>query len=64
MTDPKKRRWSTIELMMALVAVVSPMFFLAHTIDGDELTKSGLGAVVAGIVLAVTQIFKAHMGND
>lgn len=58
-----RNRFSTLEFAVALLAAISPLFFLASHIDGDEWAKGGTGAIIAGITLAVTQIVKAHLGG-
>ena len=60
----KNGRFSTTELIIALVAALTPLFILANEISGDEWGKASIGAIVAGVTMAVTQVIKAHAGKD
>lgn len=59
----RRRRFSTGEFAIALLAALAPLFILANEIDGDEWTKGGIGAIVSGVVLAVTAVIRAHFGS-
>lgn len=46
--------WSTLQLAALMAAALSPFWFMAANLhDGDEFAKTGLGAVIAGVVAAV-----------
>ena len=58
--EVKSPRWSTLDFTIALLAALSPIFILANELNGDEWTKGGIGAVVGGVTLAVTQIVRMY----
>lgn len=48
-----------VELIIVLVAALSPMFLLASKLsDGDEFIKAGIGAGAATAVLSIYKIWK------
>ena len=47
-----------VELLIVLVAALTPQFLLASEINGDEFAKSTSGAVLAGIILGIYRVWR------
>ena len=50
------------ELLIVLGAALSPIFFLAAEIDGDEFAKSISGVVAGGCVAACLKMYSIWTG--
>lgn len=46
-----------IELVIVMVAVLTPQFLLASEIDGDEFAKATTGVAMAGVVVAAYKVY-------
>lgn len=52
------RLWKLGELVLVIVAVLTPQFVLAAKVDGDELAKATAGVAMAGVVVAAYRVWK------
>jgi hypothetical protein len=52
-----------LELVLVIAACLSPMFFLAGKVDGDEFAKSLIGIVQAGGILGVLKGYQLWIKN-
>lgn len=52
------RMWKLGELVLVIVAVLTPQFVLAAKVDGDELAKATAGVAMAGVVVAAYRVWK------
>ncbi len=50
-------RSGLLELVLVLIAALSPMYFLASSIGEDELLKSGIGITCAAAVHKVYSVW-------
>jgi len=54
--------WETIRIVGVCAVCVSPFWFLAGDLtDGDEFWKTGTGAAMCGIVLALVRYAQSHV---
>lgn len=52
------RLWRFTELVLVIVAVLTPQFVLAAKVDGSELAKATAGVAMAGVVVAAYRVWK------
>ena len=49
--------WRTVQMLGVCGLLVSPFWFLAGRLDADEFIKTGMGAGMAGVAVAVKAMF-------
>ena len=45
-----------VKYLIVAAVILTPMFIMAHELDGDEFAKSGVGLVMGAVVLAALKI--------
>ncbi len=53
-----------VELIIVLVAVLTPQFLMAHELDGDELIKATSGLALGGVALAAYKVWQEGKLNS
>lgn len=57
--------WSTLQLLIVVVAAVSPFWFLAGDLaDMSEAKATGLGVVIVSAVSGAMKVWQSMHGGD
>ena len=64
MSDQNKHAWTTLQLMIVGVIMVSPFWFFASDLkDLSEMKSTLIGGAMSGVALAAAELFK-HLRKD
>ena len=54
----------TMELLILMVAALSPFFYLAGHVDGDEFQKAATSAGQVAVVITIYKLYKSYQDHS